>query len=67
VIDDPDGMEIEVTDDYFFGDYQEVHFEKIHNDIRHSYKFFTHINRRFEIGQVIKIKIPSERLVFCEE
>ena len=67
VIDDPDGMEIEVTENYFFGDYQEVHFVAIHNEIKHPYKFFTHINRSFSIGQVLKIRIPSERLVFCRE
>ena len=67
VLDAPDGIDVKVTADYFFGDYQEVHFISLGGEVDHPYKFFTHINRSFTPGQILKIGIPTERLVLCKE
>ena len=64
-----DGMYVgEIIGSYFFGDYQEVRFKSINSDSSDDhFKFFTHINNEFHIGDKIRFNIPTERLTFCNE
>jgi iron(III) transport system ATP-binding protein len=60
-------FDIEILGSYFFGDYQEVRFKPLHEDVKEHFKFFTHISRNFNKGDRISISIHVERLTFCKD
>jgi len=66
-IGEKESVQVEVVDSFFFGDYQEVRFRTSNGEKQHSYKFFTHIDRRFSKGDRLRISLPLEELTFCRK